>query len=106
MLYRIETKGMGCFHLERLETSGRSFNSDYYIEAGVMSITDKADKMPKIYKKCYLSAVSGKASHRDAIKAFCTECMGYVRAEITNCDTIDCPLNLYRPYRKAGDSDD
>ena len=98
--------GMDCVYPQRLETSGRSFNSDYYIEAGRMSITDKADKMPKIYKNCYLSAVSGKASPRDAIKAFCTECMGYVRAEITNCDTIDCPLNLYRPYRKAGDSDD
>lgn len=71
-----------------------------------MSITDKADKMPRIYRNNYISAVSGKASPRNAIKAFCTECMGYVRSEITNCDTIDCPLNLYRPYKKAGDSDD
>lgn len=68
-----------------------------------MSITDKADKMPRIYKTAYLSAVSGKATPRNAIKAFCIECMGYVRSEVTNCDTIDCPLNLYRPYRKAGD---
>ena len=71
-----------------------------------MSITKKADEMPGIYKTNYLSAVSGKASPRNAIKAFCIECMGYVRSEVTNCDTIDCPLNLYRPYRKAGDSDD
>ncbi len=71
-----------------------------------MSITDKADKMPKIYRNSYLSAVSGKTSPRNAIKAFCIECMGYVRAEVTNCDVIDCPLNLYRPYRKAGDIDD
>ncbi len=71
-----------------------------------MSITKKADDMPDIYKKNYLSTVSGKASPRNAIKAFCIECMGFVRGEVTNCDTIDCPLNLYRPYRKAGDSDD
>lgn len=71
-----------------------------------MSITDKADKMPHIYKTTYLSAVSGKATPRNAIKAFCIECMNYVRSEVTNCDTIDCPLNLYRPYRKAGNSDD
>ncbi len=71
-----------------------------------MSITNKADKMPKIYKKCYLSAVSGEASPRDAIKAFCSECMNYVRSEVRDCDTIDCPLNLYRPYKKAGDKDE
>ena len=71
-----------------------------------MSITDKAEKMPKIYKNCYLSAVSGKASPRDAIKAFCSECMNYVRSEVRDCDTIECPLNLYRPYRKAGDNDE
>ncbi len=70
-----------------------------------MSITDKADKMPCIYKTGYLAAVSGKASPRNAIKAFCLECMGYVRGEVTNCDTIDCPLNLYRPYRKVGDDE-
>ncbi len=71
-----------------------------------MSITGKADKMPKHYRNCYLSAVSGKATPRNAIKAFCIECMGYTRAEVTGCDTIDCPLNLYRPYQKAGDNDD
>ena len=70
-----------------------------------MSITTKAKEMPESYKKNYLATVSGKASPRNAIKAFCIECMGYVRGEVTNCDTIDCPLNLYRPYRKAGDSD-
>ena len=70
-----------------------------------MSIIDKADSIPGIYKNNYLSAVSGKASPRNAIKAFCIECMGYVRAEVTNCETFDCPLNLYRPYRKAGDND-
>lgn len=71
-----------------------------------MSITSKADEMPGIYKKNYLAVVSGKASPRNAIKAFCIECMGYIRAEVTNCDVIDCPLNLFRPYRKAGDSDE
>ncbi len=71
-----------------------------------MNITKKADNMPAIYRKNYLAVVSGKASPRNAIKAFCIECMGYVRSEVSGCDTIDCPLNLYRPYRKAGDSDD
>ena len=29
--------GMDCVYLERMETSGRSFNSDYYIEAEIMN---------------------------------------------------------------------
>ncbi|KKM99712.1 hypothetical protein LCGC14_1145180 [marine sediment metagenome] len=37
MLYKIKIVGMGCVYLERLETSGRSFNSDYYIETRIMS---------------------------------------------------------------------
>ena len=70
-----------------------------------MSITSKADDMPGIYRKNYLAAVSGKATPRNAIKAFCIECMGYKRSEVTGCDTIECPLNLYRPYTKEGRDD-
>jgi len=98
--------GMANVYYKGLETSSRSLHSDNYIEAERMSIQSKAKDMPRIYKTNYLAAVSGKASPRNAIKAFCIECMGYARGEVTNCDTIDCPLNLYRPYRKAGDSDD
>ena len=65
-----------------------------------MTIADKAKQIPQIYRKNFLAAVEGKASPRNAIKAFCCECMGYVRAEITNCETINCPLNIYRPYQK------
>ena len=97
--------GMGSVYQSRLGNARKLFNSDYYIDAGRMSILSKAKDMPEIYKKNYLASVSGKASPRNAIKAFCIECMGYARGEVTNCDTIDCPLNLYRPYRKAGDSD-
>ncbi len=106
MLHKIQIMGVVCFYHKRLETSSRSFNSNYYTEAGEMSILSKADDMPAIYKKNYLAAVSGKASPRNAIKAFCIECMGWQRAEVSNCTSIECPLNLYRPYRKAGDSDE
>lgn len=106
MLHKIQTMGVACLYPERLETSEGPHNSDYYIEAERMNITKKADDMPAIYRKNYLLAVSGKASPRNAIKAFCIECMNYVRSEVRDCDTIECPLNLYRPYRKAGDSDE
>ena len=70
-----------------------------------MSITKKADKMPGIYRKNYLAVVEGKASPRNAIKAFCIECQGYQRKEVTKCNVIDCPLNLFRPYQKENDED-
>ncbi|KKL07231.1 hypothetical protein LCGC14_2588050, partial [marine sediment metagenome] len=62
-----------------------------------MSIINKADSMPRIYRKNYLAAVEGRATPRNAIKAFCLECMGWQRNEVSGCSTIDCPLNLYRP---------
>ncbi len=71
-----------------------------------MSILSKAKDMPGIYEKNYLAAVSGKASPRNAIKAFCIECYGYQRKEVTSCSAIECPLNLYRPYQKEGHNED
>ncbi len=71
-----------------------------------MSIIKKADDMPEIYRKNYLAAISGKASPRNAIKSFCLECMGWQRNEVSRCSTIDCPLNLYRPFRKDQDAED
>jgi len=98
--------GMDSVYQSRLGNARRPFNSDYYIEAGLMSITSKADDIPGIYKTNYLAAVSGKASPRNAIKSFCIECMGYKRSEVTDCTTIECPLNLYRPYQKEGNNED
>ena len=36
MLHKIKIMGMDCFYVEGLETSKRSFNSNYYTEAGKM----------------------------------------------------------------------
>ncbi len=40
MLHKIQTTGMAYLCPKRLETSGRSFNSNNYIEAGRMSTED------------------------------------------------------------------
>jgi len=69
------------------------------------TIINRIADMPSIYRKGYISVVAGKASPRNAIKAFCLECMGWKRSEVSKCNTVACPLNLYRPYRKAGDDD-
>jgi hypothetical protein len=39
----------------------------------------------------------GEASPRQAIKAFCSECVGFDQSEIENCTATDCPLYAYRP---------
>lgn len=44
-------------------------------------------------------AYSGRASPRAAIKAFCLQCVGYRREDVTNCTALACPLHKYRPYQ-------
>jgi hypothetical protein len=56
--------------------------------------------IPKLYRSGYERALSGKASPRQAIKAFCLECVGYERNEITQCADTGCPLYHYRPFQK------
>lgn len=56
--------------------------------------------MPKLYQHGYERALRGKASPRQAIKAFCLECVGYERNEITQCTDTGCPLYRYRPYQR------
>jgi hypothetical protein len=67
--------------------------------ATTRTIISKANEIPKKYRTNYISSIGGTASPREAIKAFCLECMGYNAAEIKRCETIHCPLNLYRPYQ-------
>ena len=62
-------------------------------------IQKKAAEMPETTRKGYLRAAVGTASPRAAIKAYCLECMGYIRAEVTQCTGEACPLFLYRPFQ-------
>lgn len=43
----------------------------------------------------------GRLSTKRAIKAKCLECVGYARAEVTNCPSVGCPLYSHRPYQKS-----
>jgi hypothetical protein len=44
-------------------------------------------------------AYAGEAAPRQAIKAFCLRCVGYVRADVSDCTAWACPLHPYRPYQ-------
>ena len=67
-------------------------------------IEKKKSQIPISYQNIYLKAVTGKASPRQTIKAFCLECVGWAKNEITMCTGTDCPLYRYRPYRNAVES--
>jgi len=56
--------------------------------------------IPKQYKEIYRKAMGGR-SRKMAIKAFCLECVGWDRGEITICTDSGCPLYPYRPYKQT-----
>lgn len=58
--------------------------------------------VPESRKKLLARALSGGASPRSAIKAFCQSCVGYeeLPSSVTDCKAEACPLFAYRPYRK------
>lgn len=63
------------------------------------------DESPTLYKGVMERAVTGEAAPRQAIKAFCLRCVGYLRAEVAGCTAFKCPLHKYRPYQ-AGENDE
>jgi hypothetical protein len=71
-----------------------------------LKISEVQKRIPKLYQACYLKAASGKASPREAIKAFCQSCVGYsnVADEIANCPDLSCSLFCYRPFKILPDA--
>ena len=65
------------------------------------SVENRLAQTPPKSRLGYLAAVEGRASPRAAIKAFCLECVGWQRSEVTACTALACPLWAYRPFRKA-----
>lgn len=63
-------------------------------------IADRLANIPESNRKTYQKAVGGR-NRAAAVKAFCQECVGYERAEITACTDLGCSLYPYRPYRTA-----
>lgn len=66
--------------------------------------THKLTGVPEHYKRIFERAYGGN-SRAMALKAFCLECTGFSRGDITDCTARGCPLYPYRPYQ-AGDTED
>ena len=56
--------------------------------------------VPKRYRKIAERAGSGH-SREAAIHIQCLQCCGWERRAVRECKSEDCPLYLYRPYRKV-----
>jgi hypothetical protein len=66
-------------------------------EAEIAKIAKRLEDTPERMRRTYLRAVSGR-SMAAGIKAFCAECVGWERAEVTRCTAPACPLYAYRPF--------
>jgi hypothetical protein len=55
-------------------------------------------QIPKIHQATYKSAMTGK-SRKNAVKAFCLECVCWQKEEVRLCTDTGCPLYPYRSYK-------
>lgn len=67
--------------------------------------SERVSQTPLLYQAGLRRAYAGTASPRSAIKAFCLQCVGEVRADVTNCLAYGCPLWTYRPYQAGEDEE-
>ena len=65
--------------------------------ARLKAIAEDAPSKLRLFERVY----GGKTAPRNAIKAFCNECMGFDVDGIRKCSAPACPLYEYRPYRNA-----
>lgn len=61
----------------------------------------RIETAPMTFRKLLADSMAGKCSPRQAIKAQCSECAGFVRDDITTCTAYACPLWAYRPHQKG-----
>lgn len=67
-------------------------------EIAAERVAEAPESIQGILTRCY----NGKCSPRAAIKAFCLQCVGYNRQDVTNCTALGCPLHQYRPFQVKG----
>jgi len=73
------------------------------IDSSTLKRASEAERLsvPLKYALSLSRALSGEASPRQAIKAKCSECVGYEDTEnrIRTCTVKKCALLAYRPYK-------
>ena len=61
-------------------------------------VSEQAPSKVKLFERVF----EGTASPRQAIKAFCLECIGFNHEAIRECTAPACPLFNNRPFQKRG----
>jgi hypothetical protein len=56
--------------------------------------------VPEHHQAVVKRAYAGR-SRSAAMKAFCLECVGYIKADVRGCTAKACPLYPYRPYQRG-----
>lgn len=83
----VQSKGAAALALWRKERAKAQKKGGKYLEQWL------ADQELKKAQK--------RTSPLQAIKAFCNECVGGKREDITDCTAPNCNLYIYRPYQKG-----
>lgn len=65
---------------------------------------ERLEEAPESCRAVLRRAYGGK-SKAAALKAFCLQCVGYVRKDVTECTALGCPLWMVRPYQKGDDDE-
>ncbi len=63
-------------------------------------VEKRAADVPISARGGYVRAALGETFPRQAIKAFCMECMAWDRTEVAQCTAKACPLFEFRPFAK------
>lgn len=90
-----------------LGRAGRSNSTDRNASTQA-ALADYLASVPIKYRGLVARALAGELSPRQAIKAKCLGCTGFVRADVVACTAILCELHPLRPYqcRREGGMDD
>ena len=59
-------------------------------------LATRGESVRSVFRKCFLNS----ANPRQAIKAFCLDCMGEDKQAIGECGDRCCPLWHFRPYQQ------
>ena len=65
----------------------------------------RVDEAPASCQRVLSAAYNGTASKREAIKAFCLTCTGFLRADVAACTAVTCALHSYRPFQRDDDEE-
>ena len=70
--------------------------SDKEVDALIRARAEKGSPVPNKYIPTFRRAFRGGNRRRDAIRAFCLECVGFSESGVLECTAFTCTLHLYR----------